>query len=578
MQKPDLVLLHAPVNLDFRQKPIIYGPISDVIPSTPIFEMYPIGFVSIASHLEKNKIHTRIVNLANRMLQDPLFDVDSFISKLNPIAFGIDLHWLPHASGSLDLAKLIKRRHPTIPIIFGGLSATYFHHELIEYPFVDFVVRGDSTEAVVLQLLQRLKNNTPFEDVPNLTWKDNKDGIHFNAISHIPTDLNEVPLDYTYPVRSVLKYRDLSSILPFKNWLDYPITMALTCRGCTLDCISCGGSRYAYRNMCNRDKPAFRDPELVAKDIKSAQNFLNGPAFIIGDPFQASNDYAERLLRALKKEKISNPVVLEFFTPPPPDFFEKVNKAIPHYNVQLSAESHDEEVRRAFGKGYSNKKLEETIQNALKNGCERFDLFFMVGLSKQNYTSVLDTAHYCTSIMKEFSHEKKLHPMISPLAPFIDPGSKVYENPQKYGYHLYWKDLEEHCQALHAPTWKYMLSYETEWLTRDEIVESTYESAIILNKAKLELGLISSKDGASVDTQSREALSLIHAVDKAVKEYGPDFNREEVFSMATGTKHLNASTLCPKKELEWPASSILMSTPKILWNLIPRGGNNQKSG
>ena len=50
--KPDLVLLHAPSVHDFRKLPILFGPISDLVPSTPIFEMYPVGFSSISEHLQ----------------------------------------------------------------------------------------------------------------------------------------------------------------------------------------------------------------------------------------------------------------------------------------------------------------------------------------------------------------------------------------------------------------------------------------------------------------------------------------------------------------------------------------------
>jgi len=122
MAKSDLILLHAPSNYDFRERAIMYGPISDVIPSTPIFEMYPIGLVSIGAHLERNGIRTRIINIANRMLKDPRFNVEQFIKKLSASAFGIDLHWLPHAHGSLELAKIVKTLHPSTPVIMGGLS------------------------------------------------------------------------------------------------------------------------------------------------------------------------------------------------------------------------------------------------------------------------------------------------------------------------------------------------------------------------------------------------------------------------------------------------------------------------
>ena len=51
MARPDIIFLHAPSVYDFRKKTIIYGPISDVIPSSPVFEMYPIGFMTISAHL-----------------------------------------------------------------------------------------------------------------------------------------------------------------------------------------------------------------------------------------------------------------------------------------------------------------------------------------------------------------------------------------------------------------------------------------------------------------------------------------------------------------------------------------------
>ena len=54
MSSSDLILLHAPSVYDFRGKSILYGPVSDLVPSTPVFEMYPIGFTTIAEYLERH--------------------------------------------------------------------------------------------------------------------------------------------------------------------------------------------------------------------------------------------------------------------------------------------------------------------------------------------------------------------------------------------------------------------------------------------------------------------------------------------------------------------------------------------
>ena len=126
MSTPDLILLHAPSVYDFRKKSILYGPVSDLVPSTPVFEMYPIGFTTMAEYLERHGLQTRIINLAVRMLDDAKFDVEEYIGKLDSLVFGIDLHWMPHAHGSVEVARIVKRLHPKRAVLFGGFSLNVF--------------------------------------------------------------------------------------------------------------------------------------------------------------------------------------------------------------------------------------------------------------------------------------------------------------------------------------------------------------------------------------------------------------------------------------------------------------------
>ena len=127
MSKTDFVLLHAPSVYDFREKAILYGPVSDLIPPSPVFEMYPIGFTSIADYLERAGYRVRIANLAIRMMKDRKFDAARFIKGLESPLFGIDLHWLLHCHGAIEIARLVKKLHPESKLIFGGLSAPGSH-------------------------------------------------------------------------------------------------------------------------------------------------------------------------------------------------------------------------------------------------------------------------------------------------------------------------------------------------------------------------------------------------------------------------------------------------------------------
>jgi B12-binding domain/radical SAM domain protein len=379
----------------------------------------------------------------------------------------------------------------------------------------------------------------------------------------VPTSLDDMPLDYSYPVKSVLRYRDLASMTPFGNWMDYPITCVVTCRGCNYECATCGGSRYAYKNSFGREKTAFRSPKLIVKDIVSIQRYLNGPVFVIGDIRQQGEDYADEFLWAMNAAKVKGQIILELFSPAGSDFFKKVNAAIPNYNIQWSPDSTDEEVRHAFGKGYSNREIESTIQGALENGCKRLDLFFMIGLPKQTYSSVMNDAAYLRRLLGEFRHHKKVLPFISPLAPFVDPGSKVFENPQKYGYRMFYRTLEEHRQALKSPSWKYMLNYETEWMSRDEIVTSTYEAALSFNQLKLEYDLIAPKVAEGVEARARGAIDLMKAIDSIVSEHGLDSMK--LMSLKKDADKLSSSSICQKKELHWPAASFMRNAPRIIW-------------
>jgi B12-binding domain/radical SAM domain protein len=574
MARIDLILLHPPTLYDFRHRPGIHGPISDVVPSTPIFEMYPIGFASLSEYLERHGLTVRIINVAMKMLKDEKFDVERLIQKNKPVAFGIDLHWMAHVQGALAIAEIIKRFHPSIPVILGGLSATYYHEEILrQYPFIDFVLRGDSTEKPLVQLLQSIKKGSEFEKIPNLTYRDGKNRIQINPLTHVPESLDEITIDYLHIMKKVVRYIDPTGYQPFIDWYAYPVTAVFTCRGCIYSCKTCGGSAQTFRTMANRRKPAYRNPRLLAQDIFNVSDHLHAPVMVIGDIFQPGEEYGFTFLEEMKRRPITNHIAFEFFVPPSRAQLKRIAESIPNFNIEISPESHDEEVRRAFGRPYNNQSLERMIGDAVDLGSKRIDLFFMTGLPRQTYSSVLETVDYSRSLLERFRPYGKLFPFISPLAPFLDPGSAVFEAPEKYGYRLLCRTVEEHRQALLAPSWKYILNYETEWMNRDEIVYSTYEAGKRLNRLKAEFGLIDPKTAESVELRLEGAVGMMKEIDR-IMTLPNAIEREAALESLSGgrlaLRQYSMSTICEKKELEWPTRFIRMNFFKILKTLLAR--------
>lgn len=563
MTRVDLILLHPPSIFNFRELPIFYGPISDVIPSSSLFENYPIGFITLSEHLNRNGISVRVVNLALKMLRDRSFDPEAFVARLDPVAFGIDLHWLPHVDGSLTLAELVKKHHPGTPVIFGGLSATYYHREIMaDYPFVDFILCGDSTEEPLRLLMEAIKNGGDFATVPNLVWRDGRGGVVDNGISYRPPNLDHVHFDYSHPLKMTVKYHDPSGYLPFRNWLSNPVMAVFSCRGCLHDCVSCGGSASAFHRLCGRDRPAFRSPELLAKDIRAIAACTGAPVMVVGDLLQAGRDYAERFLRAMKRYRIENEIAIEFFHPPPAEFIRLVSDSLINFNVEISPESHDPRVRRAFGKNYGNAELEASVAALIDSTCRRLDLFFMVGLPYQDYRSVMDTVEYGGELLRRFGENGTLLPMIAPLAPFVDPGCRLFEEAERFGYRLFARTLREHRQAMLMPTWKQRLNYETSWMSRDEIVRATYDGALRLIELKAAHGLLDGEEADEIRAHIRMAVALEWRIENADVIDGS--LREDIFRLN------RMDLLCQKHELQWPVKGLKLKLPNILKLLFGR--------
>lgn len=554
MTSVDLVLLHAPSVYDFRERPAMYGPISDVVPSTPVFEMYPLGFVSMVGYLEQNGYKARIINLAVKMLKNPKFNVEEFIRKLDAKAYGLDLHWLPHAAGSLDIAEIIKKHHPDAPILFGGLSSSYFHEEIIQhFPPVDYILRGDTTEKPLLDLMNHISAGKEPEKVENLTWRAKDGRKRINPMTFVPTEMDDLWVDYGEVMKLVLRYRDLESTLPYESFMNYPFTAVLTCKGCAYNCITCGGSCTAFKNFFNRDGPVHKSAGKLVEEITVINEYFKAPIFLIGDLRQGGRKWAEEVLQGIKAADIDNTITYELFDMVPNDWMKQLSGSTENWTLEISPESHDDRIRKIMGKPYTITQMEDTIKNSLEQGATKLDIYFMVGLSGQTYDSALESVDYAQHLYKKMGNNEKIFTFTSPMAPFLDPGSIIYENPSKYGFTKLYHTLREHKEALMQPSWKLYLSYYTEWMSRDQIADATYEAMIRLNQLKMDVGITSPSYGEKVGAGLNMARDIMHRIDKIHESTTDQSTRQRRYDeLKAEIDHAKDSTMLSKRELRMP--------------------------
>jgi B12-binding domain/radical SAM domain protein len=508
----NLLLLHLPSTYHSPTSLSLHNMMTASVPSTPAAENYPLGFLSIANYLERHGFSVGIRNLALINSFFPRMRPERFLPFLRARVFGIDLHWATNTDGALELARTLKRAYPHSKIVLGGMTASFFWRELLELSYIDFVIRGDCAEYPLLSLLKTLRSGSDFRSVPNLAWKKFRGEICDNGISYVPDNLDEFPIDYGWVFRNAVRRRDLFGLilsLPYRDWLKNPQAAIITQKGCPHNCIMCGGSVRAYREICGRKRCAVKSPQGVIRDAVSAANIIRGTIFLMGDLRDLGYSYAEEVFRLWEESEIENPLLLEAMSPAGADFFHGAVSAARELSFQISAETHDDSLRKRFGRDFTCAELEDTISAALEAGCKTVRVFFGIGLPGQDRKSVMETISYCGRLLEKFGCGKRLHLFISPLLPFIEPGSEVFADPQRFGYRVFAKSLSDYSRAMRARSWAETLGYETDVLDRETLVDVSYEAAIKMNALYDRFGLISLREGKKEDERLKREWEMV---------------------------------------------------------------------
>ncbi len=504
----DLFLLHAPSVYDFRERDdmlFAYLSDSDSVNVTSIYEMYPIGWFSIKQHLADHGFDTKIVNVASLMLMHPDLDVPKLLSRLEAPIFGFDLHWMTQCQGAVELAAILKKVRPDALTIFGGISATYYASQLIEYPSVDVVVQGYDTLEPVRELVRQVRlGHRDFQAIPNLLYKAGGE-VQATGFTHKPAArYNDARNDWSF-------YRDGSGGGPSVSKL----IMTLPNTGCAHDCGWCGGSRFAYRNIMGVHKTLIqKDHDLIVEELRTMQEAAKRTSIYALQCYSENKVRMHQYLDAVK-ELGYNSVFFEQFNLTPPDTLKKMGESTSAY-IMLSPESHDPKISAAAGRGtYTMEQMENWIPSAVDAGVKGTMIWFFIGMPYQDRQSVMDTVAYSERLIRKFGGRAAL-PLICPMVPFLDPGCRFFEQPAEHGYRIFHRTLEEHRRAMVEPLWYRRLNYETRWLDRRELQDVSYEAIARLVEIKGEFGVLPSQFCKAILVTIDETRQLLREMERAL--------------------------------------------------------------
>lgn len=532
MKSYDVILFHPPAIYDFRHTPMFPGAFGRTVEGLQ-FTKVPIGMLSIADYLDRNGYKVILDNLGDRMSNTPDFDPEKHIKECSAQIYAIGIHFQQHSQGAIEIARLCKKYHPNSLVIVGGLTATCFHKEIIEkYDFIDGVIRAEA-EKPLLKLVQAYEQNGKPADTPNLTYRSGEGEIIITPMMDASTDLD----DFEYTRLDLLEPR--TSVFSPDSVSRYSLEV---CRGCTYNCSICGGSAYTYKKYLGMNKPAFRSPAKIVYDIKKLNDYGINFIGLFQDARMAGEKYWQELFDLLIKEKPDiERLSLDILAPVDEEFIKQASKVSRNLILHLCPDTGSDEVRKLLGRNYTNEKLLETIKL-----CHEYHVpvtnFFSVGLAGETEKHIKETWELWKKL-DEMEHESFIKgyfgdieysvpiggQILGPIV--IDPGSRAFDNPEKYGYKLLYKNLEEYISWLSKPSWHQWLNYETLVADKNAIIEMIHSSIEFTIDQREKYRFYSSEQAYFERCKIEADRAVIKKVDKIMDIKDPDERMRNIITV-----------------------------------------------
>ena len=134
---------------------------------------FPLAVLSIAAVLEGREEYA-IVD--GNLDPDPAATLDRIVERHGVELLAVAVMPGPQMVAAIALCKEFRRKHPSVPVVWGGYFPSLYTDAALNAPYVDFAVRGQGEETF-LELLRALRSGRRFAGVAGLSYKDDF-GLH----------------------------------------------------------------------------------------------------------------------------------------------------------------------------------------------------------------------------------------------------------------------------------------------------------------------------------------------------------------------------------------------------------------
>jgi len=410
------------------------------------FHVMPMGAVALANLLGSHGFEVTGLNYPMELDLDPRFDLLGWLARRPaPLMVMVDLHWLEHSFGALEVARVCKQVYPNTPVVIGGLTASQYAGEILEqFPQVDFVIRGDAERGLV-QLARHLAHDgADLSQVANLSLR--RDGeVLSGPLAYTASALELDALDFVglgflvhreeYYWRQSSRYGALRG-----QWL-------CVARGCRHDCCWCGGGKSAHARIAGRKGLVARSPQRLVGDLAEVADLGLDQAALSHDLALPGREYWERVLAGLARRRSGLGLWHQQFQLPSRGFLDAFAKSarVETSLMELSPLSGSDEVRRINGKLFSTDSFLRVLEECRGREIPLF-VYFSLNLPGENANTFQQTLALARRVREMYpAHLLRMSNMFHTL----DPASAIARRSEQYRLRVRWSgfgDYYRYCQ------------------------------------------------------------------------------------------------------------------------------------
>ena len=252
---------------------------------------------------------------------------------------------------ALDIAKRVKA-HIDVVTVFGGIHVQSLPEQVLQYPQVDFILRGEG-EYSFISLIKSIYKREPDLDIGGLGYKINGE-LKLNPVAPSITDLDALP------------FADRDIFSPYEDFSQSMIYMAG--RGCPMKCTFCDSPVQKEHFPNSNQYLRYRSVALIMEELKLLKSKYNVQSFhMVDDIFTVNKTWLEEFCSRYPGE-IGIPFQVTSYPSLLSEDKVRMLKQAGCIYVQVGVQSLNQENRRKIlDRRETNEQVAESIDLCLKH-------------------------------------------------------------------------------------------------------------------------------------------------------------------------------------------------------------------